>query len=313
MSVAEKMTELADAVRDLIGTTELMTLDEMIRNIRDMAGVGIIGNAEGHIIQISDCVTRKLHGLSLYGKTVQNGIPSPVSPVEPVNLGGNGSVTVHVDDQTLIISTPNGLPGVPVAQNGNYTDANGQQWVCDEIDFAAGKYIQRVKTFVFDGSSDEGWTLNGPTGAGMYRVMSHNKLGIKSVATSDIKADVLCSHFEVTTGGLTWWSTTLNGFAVDANGYLIAIRSSWTSGDTTLAEWTSDLSRNPMKIVAILDEPIETSLRAEELSAYSNLHTNYPHTTIYNDADAWMTVKYAADTATVADYIAALQELGVEV
>lgn len=46
--------------------------------------------------------------------------------------------------QTLTVSTPNGLPGIPVTSGGNYTDENGQQWVCDEIDFARGVYVQRV-------------------------------------------------------------------------------------------------------------------------------------------------------------------------
>lgn len=43
--------------------------------------------------------------------------------------------------QTLIIPTPNGLPGVPTIDNGNYTDASGQQWVCDEVDLANGEMV----------------------------------------------------------------------------------------------------------------------------------------------------------------------------
>ena len=46
--------------------------------------------------------------------------------------------------KTLTVSTPNGLPGISVISGGNYTDANGQQWVCDEIDFAKGVYVQRI-------------------------------------------------------------------------------------------------------------------------------------------------------------------------
>ena len=46
--------------------------------------------------------------------------------------------------QTRTYPTPNGLPGIPVESGGNYTDAEGQQWVCDEVDFASGKKIQRV-------------------------------------------------------------------------------------------------------------------------------------------------------------------------
>ena len=48
------------------------------------------------------------------------------------------------DPQTLTLVTPNGLPGIPVSKDGNYTDADGQQWICDEIDLGRGKYVQRV-------------------------------------------------------------------------------------------------------------------------------------------------------------------------
>ena len=46
--------------------------------------------------------------------------------------------------QTLTAQTPNGLRGIPTASGGNYTDENGQQWICDEIDFARGVYVQNV-------------------------------------------------------------------------------------------------------------------------------------------------------------------------
>lgn len=48
------------------------------------------------------------------------------------------------EPQTLTINTPNGLCGIPVDTGGNYTDSTGQQWVCDEIDFERGVYVQRI-------------------------------------------------------------------------------------------------------------------------------------------------------------------------
>ena len=47
-------------------------------------------------------------------------------------------------NQSLTLSTPNGLPGIKVDTGGNYTDSTGQQWITDEIDLARGKYIQRI-------------------------------------------------------------------------------------------------------------------------------------------------------------------------
>ena len=60
-------------------------------------------------------------------------------------VGDIKTYTPYVEPQSLTLATPNGLPGVPVSKDGNYTDADGQQWICDEIDLGRGKYVQRVK------------------------------------------------------------------------------------------------------------------------------------------------------------------------
>lgn len=57
---------------------------------------------------------------------------------------GKSSAFEPYNGQSLPIPTPNGLPGIPVQSGGNYTDSKGQQWVCDEIDFARGKWVQRI-------------------------------------------------------------------------------------------------------------------------------------------------------------------------
>lgn len=49
--------------------------------------------------------------------------------------------------QSVSLSTPNGLAGLKVSSGGNYTDASGQQWICDEIvrnERGTGKRIQRI-------------------------------------------------------------------------------------------------------------------------------------------------------------------------
>ena len=53
-------------------------------------------------------------------------------------------------EQLLTLPTPNGLPGIPVTSGGNYTDENGQQWICDEINLESGVKIQRVDKAAFD-------------------------------------------------------------------------------------------------------------------------------------------------------------------
>ena len=53
-------------------------------------------------------------------------------------------------EQLLTLPTPGGLPGIPVASGGSYTDSTGQQWMCDEVDLERGVRVQRVDKAAFD-------------------------------------------------------------------------------------------------------------------------------------------------------------------
>lgn len=53
-------------------------------------------------------------------------------------------------EQLLTLPTPTGLPGIPVTSGGNYTDSQGQQWVCDEVDLERGVKVQRIDKAAFD-------------------------------------------------------------------------------------------------------------------------------------------------------------------
>lgn len=50
----------------------------------------------------------------------------------------------YYEPQTISINTPTGLPAIPVDTDGNYTDANGQQWIADYVDLKLGKYVQNI-------------------------------------------------------------------------------------------------------------------------------------------------------------------------
>ena len=52
--------------------------------------------------------------------------------------------------QVITVQTSGGLHGIPVSSGGNYVDADGQQWVCDEIDLAQGEIIRRVNVEALD-------------------------------------------------------------------------------------------------------------------------------------------------------------------
>lgn len=109
----------------------------------------IIGTETGNPIAVDDAFAAPLCGLTVYGKSTQDGTPTPDAPVPIVSAGDGGTIAVTLSDghgktQTLTLPTPTGLPGIPVTSGGNYTDPQGQQWVCDEIDLKKGVEVQKI-------------------------------------------------------------------------------------------------------------------------------------------------------------------------
>lgn len=140
--------EAADAAATGKRLAEIEKADKARQNI-------LIGSETGNPVSVSDAFSAPLCGLTVYGRSTQDGTPSPDNPVPIVSAGDGGSVAVTLSDgngktQTLTLPTPNGLPGIPVTSGGNYTDPTGRQWVCDEVDLERGVRVHRVDKTSFD-------------------------------------------------------------------------------------------------------------------------------------------------------------------
>ena len=188
------------------------------------------------------------------------------------------------------VETAHPLRGIRVTSGGNYTDVNGQQWICDEVDLERGVYVQRVGTKVFDGSESAWRRGTMPTGEPM------NYIYYSDSAVENLNLSI-CSHAVFAAGGGYWNS---GGYMRSGTGY-------WqTLTDMTLDEWKAYLaeqnaSGTPLVVYYVISNPIEVPLTETELAAYRALHTNKPNTTILNDSGAHMSVRYAADTKLYID------------
>ena len=188
--------------------------------------------------------------------------PNPDYTQEIELSGDSGKINLLIADgqeeQTLIISTPNGLLGLPVDSGGNYTDSNGQQWVCDEIDFVRGKYIQRIGKTNFVETS---WIRN--NSGQYYTNKDSDKYKIDSL--------VICSHMLGKDTG-----ASKNTMFVNNNGN---IRLNYKNTTDTI-EYIADIM-NDAVMYGILAEPIETDLSPEEIAAYRALKLNNPVTNVF--------------------------------
>lgn len=175
--------------------------------------------------------------------------------------------------QTLTLQTPNGLPGIPVDFGGNYTDESGQQWICDEIDLARGKYVQYIKKIILDGT-EGGWSEREAYAYGFY--------------TGELMTKAICNYFS-SAQSINDIGQTESIYAINSTLLVFTYLSA-----QDLDEWKIWLSQHPVTVYYALATPIETDLPAEEIDAYKALHTYSPTTTVSNDADAWMKVGYKA-------------------
>lgn len=289
-----------DAAAGIIADREQISQNKtdiagLVEGMTDLAPA-IHSTASGSVITANDAAEgRPFRRLRVFGKSTQDGAPSVENPVPIVSAGESGTINVSISDsgsqsQSLTLATPNGLPGVPVSKDGNYTDADGQQWVCDEIDLERGKYVQRVAIEKNNG----GWELK-PSSDTPGRFFQHNKLtNIFSIALKKS----LCNIASFT----SWGAPVNDKYAFALNGHGIYF-SPPKGAEITAEELNAKLNSLsfPVVVVGELATPIERDLTPEEIAAYKALRTYGPTTVVSNDAGAEMEATYVADTKTYID------------
>ena len=180
--------------------------------------------------------------------------------------------------QSVSLSTPNGLAGLKVSSGGNYTDASGQQWICDEIvrnERGTGKLIQRI------GRSKVSDNLLAPV------TLSNGNIALSISEISGVSSsnqEALFTMAPVLDAPDPDRFETGNAYS-DGTGFVIV-------GTPDDALVSLAIKYGNCEFLYVLETPVETNLSAEEIAALSALHTYSPTTTISNDAGCEMTAAY---------------------
>lgn len=244
----------------------------------------LTGGAIWHIIASKDSVFDRILTIdeeTTYQCYISNGTYNEVVSNPMINAGSTAlPYEPYKPAQTLIIPTPNGLPGIPVASDGNYTDADGQQWVCDEVDFKKGVYVQRVATETpkakwknFEETADV---------PNRYRIY-----GALVNRYRDGSTKCLISHGIYANWGIA------PGWALNSTTFYYHPKEDVTKEEAKEQILGFINSANPLTFLGQLETPIEKPLTTEQLATYKALRTYSPTTTVINDADAGMSVGYA--------------------
>nr|DAL68758.1 MAG TPA: hypothetical protein [Caudoviricetes sp.] len=236
----------------------------------------LVGAETGNPIAVDDAFSAPMCGLTVYGRSTQDGIPTLDAPVPIVSAGDGGTIAVTLGDgggkvQTLTLLTPNGLPGIPVTSGGNYTDQSGQQWVCDEVDLERGVKVQRVNAVDLSACAIIGTTNLAVT----------KRLAIRlPLKAKDYTVKALCNRLPY----LVSFTIDTIHFYVDANNVNVFIPID---------------AKNPEEgeyiLFYALATPIETPLTPDEIAAYKAFVTYGPDTVVQAGDGAGIQLGYQRD------------------
>ena len=218
------------------------------------------------------------------------GVPKPYGDKIGVEVRGKNLLDPA---QSMSIATPNGLPGIPVSSGGNYTDVDSRQWICDEIDFGRGMYVQNIK--VSKSLNDLSWHTwgvnkgaNGITGFYTYDI-DIPKIGkaVSNIAryNEDIhggKREGICASIIQTTSMTPYMILCVRNDTI----------SDISSDNAAIQSFKEMLAETDAYMMYVLATQIETPLTADQLNAYKALRIYKGTTIIDNDAGAYMSVKY---------------------
>ena len=240
----------------------------------------LVGTETGNPIAVDDAFSVLLCSLTVYGRSTQDGIPTPDAPVPIVSAGDGGTIAVTLGDgggkvQTLTLLTPNGLPGIPVTSGGNYTDQSGQQWVCDEVDLERGVKVQRVNAVDLSACAIIGTTNLAVTKRLVIRL---------PLKAKDYTVKALCNRLPY----LVSFTIDTIHFYVDANNVNVFIPID---------------AKNPEEgeyiLFYVLATPIETPLTPDEIAAYKALTAYGPDTVVQAGDGAGVKLEYQRDVNIV--------------
>ena len=217
-----------------------------------------------------------LKTVCIYGKSTQDGTPTPDAPVDIVSLCEDGRIFVTVQKSELSFTSvdlivANKLRGIPVTNKSlaTYTDESGKMWCADEIDLVRGVHIQRCYAETVK-----------------MQLQAENN---RYIGTTSKKANTKCG----TNNGIIVLCEELayHGDAGIVGSQTNGVRISSYDGVTLVAYYKGQ-AFTTLSVVYPLETPIETALTDEEIAACKSVLDFTQGASITNDENAYMKVEY---------------------
>lgn len=239
----------------------------------------------GETITLTNEVRNKIVKIGVYGYLNQT---NKITKLQIERSHEPTEYEPYHEPQSISVTTPNGLPGIPVTSGGNYTDENGQQWICDEVDFGRGVYVQRINLIDL---TDCNWK-------------ERERIADDYVIFSTAIADIEHAHPTAFAGLSNKHTCSKYNYYNSPNNYDSFFLADWFSGVLFKSSNSSETEESVRKkmngalLYYMLATPIESPLTASEIAAYKSLRT-YKGTTIVEAEDkAGISVTYKRSAKT---------------
>lgn len=211
-------------------------------------------------------------------------------------------ITEYVPHNKQTLTIPGIYRGIPVSKNGNYTDVNGQQWLCDEYDFTTGKKIKWIDTYIYNGTINLA-SYHSNTGIPDYILLNIIPPGYEGRKVGN----VLSSHFKY--NSQEFIPNTIRAYNT---GIYISLSPSdigYVEGDssniikTKAIEYLNSFvsESNPLIIIYSKKDAVIEEIPSDLMNAYNELKTYKPVTNIYTLESVGIEVDYVADTKAYID------------
>ncbi len=332
----DNTTDLAD-INVISGNFE--TIDNEFENVYNrLNNSGVVNIVSGNPIVLKDSAKAPLQQLKLYGKTTQNGTPTPSAPIDLVSVGDSGSFSVDVYGKNFVEITTDTKTsaGVTFTRNADNSFSLSGTGNANNVYNIGGAYLIQGTSYKLTGCAS-----GGASNTYLIRVIGSNNATVaQDLGTGKTFTPTTTGFYTVgiriqsgtVTDGLKFYpmirlATETDETYEPCNKQTLTMPYTLRSkgdikdeidfakeiitrrlghiesynGETITTGYTSNTGELSIgaEVVYVLPSPIEKTLTEQELNAYRQLYTNKGTTTILSEAD--MEVSYVADTKLYID------------
>lgn len=252
---------------------------EVLSNPLGVSSVGVMFNGNSYYMaeitekRVITTALYEAYGERQYIEIRNSGMSLEISNFMITEKDENTIYEPYYEPQSIFISTPTGLPAIPVDSDGNYTDANGQQWIADYVDLKRGKLYKKVTRL----------NLKDVDATSIAHGFHSNGNGYLSFSVKNVSKE----HQPISNRyrGSKWTQTSGYTYIPNSN-TIVFVDDRFTDKQTAIK-----LVQDTYVIYALTSQ-IETDLTPEEIQAYKNLVTYARTTIVENNYNTWMKATY---------------------